>query len=51
MDGRISESMSSEVDVKLYDLKKGELIFSDRGKNAGLEVSGPVELLFKGVGL
>jgi hypothetical protein len=48
MDGRISESMSSEIDVKLHDLKTGQLIFSDRGRNAGLEVSGPVEMLFTG---
>lgn len=48
MDGRISESMSSEVDIRLYNLKTGELIFSDRGHQAGLEVSGPVELLFAG---
>lgn len=43
MDGRIEESMTSEIEVKIFDKKKNNLLFSDRGRNAGLEVAGKVE--------
>jgi len=41
MDGRIKESMTSEIQVKLYE--KGKLIFDDVGKNTGLEVAGDIK--------
>ncbi|MFB6320663.1 tocopherol cyclase family protein [Saccharicrinis sp. FJH54] len=41
MDGRIKESMTAEIDVRLTD-KKGNVIFEDRGRNAGLEVAGNI---------
>ena len=40
MDGRISESMTSVVDVKLFHTKNDEIIFEDRGRNVALEVAG-----------
>ena len=42
MDGRIEESMTSEVSVNLIDLKSGNIIFSDTGRNAGLDVAGMI---------
>lgn len=39
MERKISESISSTVKVLLRD-KKGEIIFEDYGKHAGLEVVG-----------
>lgn len=43
MTGKVNESMQATVEVKLY---RGEnLIFSGTGRNAGLEVAGPVEEL------
>jgi hypothetical protein len=43
MDGRIEESMTSEIDVKLFDKKNNNLLLRDRGRNAGLEVAGKIE--------
>ncbi len=43
MDGRIEESMTSEIEVKLFDKKNNNLLLNDIGKNAGLEVAGNVE--------
>jgi hypothetical protein len=43
MDGRISESMSSELDIKLISKRSGEVLFNDTGKNAALEVAGKIE--------
>ncbi len=43
MDGRIEESMTSEIEVKLFDKKNNILLLNDKGKNAGLEVAGNVE--------
>jgi len=40
MDGRISESMTSNVQVKLINNKNGEILFDDYGRNAALEVAG-----------
>lgn len=45
MDGRIEESMTSDVHVNLTDVKSGEVIFNDTGRNAGLDVAGKVEEL------
>ena len=45
MEGRIDESMTSEVDLQLRDKKNGRLIFSGKGKNASIEISGPTETL------
>lgn len=43
MHGRISESMSATIAVKLIDRKKQKLLFEDKGRNAGLEVAGKIE--------
>lgn len=43
MDGRIEESMNSLVEVNLTDRKSGKIIFSDVGRNGGLEVAGKIE--------
>ncbi|MFB6341219.1 tocopherol cyclase family protein [Saccharicrinis sp. FJH62] len=45
MEGRINESMTSEIDIRLTD-KKGNVIFEDRGRNAGLEVAGNITEIF-----
>jgi len=42
MDGRIEESMTSQIDVDLFDKKLGRSIFCDTGRNAGLEVAGKI---------
>lgn len=46
MDGRIDESMTAEIEINLTDLKSGESIFKDTGRNAGLEAAGKIEGLF-----
>lgn len=43
MTGKVNESMKATVQVNLYE--SGKLIFSGSGRNAGLELAGPVELL------
>lgn len=43
MDGRIEESMTSAVEINLFDRKLQRTIFSDTGRNAGLEVAGKIE--------
>lgn len=43
MDGRIEESMTSPVDVVLYDKKNKSTLLSDTGRNAGLEVAGKID--------
>lgn len=43
MDGRIEESMNACVDVCLIERKSGKTIFSDTGRNGGLEVAGKIE--------
>lgn len=40
MDGRISESMTSDVHVKLLQAKSGEILFEDHARNVALEVAG-----------
>lgn len=46
MDGRISESMTASIEVKLRYKKNNELLFSDTGQNAALEVAGAIEEIF-----
>jgi len=48
MDGRIEESMTSKVEVKLTERKSSKIIFSDTGRNAGLEVAGKIEEIIIG---
>ncbi|MDZ7605880.1 MAG: tocopherol cyclase family protein [Cyclobacteriaceae bacterium] len=43
MDGRIEESMSAEIHVKLSDKSNGKLIFEDTGRHAAIEVAGTVD--------
>lgn len=43
MDGRISESMTSEIELQLTDKINQTIIFQDKGRNAGLEVAGKIE--------
>jgi len=42
MDGRIDESMTSLIDVQLYDKINQNIILLDTGRNAGLEVAGKI---------
>jgi len=46
MDGRIEESMNSNIDVLLFDKKKDLILLNDIGRNAGLEVAGQIDELF-----
>ncbi len=43
MDGRIEESMTAKIEVKLTDKKNKIVLLEDTGRNAGLEVAGKVE--------
>lgn len=43
MEGRIEESMTSLIDVQLYDKRAQVLLLSDTGRNAGLEVAGTIK--------
>jgi len=43
MDGRIEESMTSQIDVQLYDKKSHNIILLDTGRNAGLEIAGKIK--------
>jgi len=40
MGGHIFESMEAEIEIVLYDKKKKETVFHDKGRNAGLEIYG-----------
>ena len=44
MEGRIAESMTSEIHVKLFrrDQAREEVIFEGNGRNAGLEIAGEI---------
>ena len=46
MYGRIEESMTSSLQVRLTKRQTGKLIFEDTGRNAGLEVAGKIEEIF-----
>ena len=43
MDGRIEESMNARVELNLIDRKSQNSVFSDIGRNGGLEVAGKIE--------
>lgn len=43
MEGRIEESMTSNIEVLLWDKTKNTLLLNDIGRNAGLEVAGKIE--------
>jgi tocopherol cyclase len=43
MEGRISESMTDLIEVRLSDKITREIIFHDTGRNGGVEVAGKVE--------
>lgn len=45
MDGRIEESMTSKLEVRLIDARSGDVLFEDVGRNAGLEVAGEIPLI------
>jgi hypothetical protein len=45
MDGRIEESMTSRIEINLYDRKHQRTILSDTGRNGGLEVAGNISEL------
>jgi hypothetical protein len=42
MDGKIEESMNSEIHVQLLDKKNNIIIFDDTGRNTALEVAGNI---------
>lgn len=43
MDGRISESMTSTVEVKLWNRTTGKTTFNDSGRNTAIEVAGKID--------
>ena len=43
MDGRIAESMTSTLELRLTDVKTGEVLLNDKGRNVALEVAGKIE--------
>jgi hypothetical protein len=43
MDGRIEESMTSEIHIRLLELKTGKTIYQDTGRHAGLDVAGNID--------
>jgi tocopherol cyclase len=43
MEGRIEESMTSRIEINLFDKKQNRTIISDTGRNAGLEVAGNIK--------
>jgi len=47
MDGRISESMTSTVDVKLINKSTGKTVFNDTGQSTALEVAGKIDEITK----
>ena len=40
MEGRVKESMQALIHIQLRDKRENRIIFSDTGKNAGLEIAG-----------
>ena len=48
MDGRIEESMSSELEINLVEIRSGKSLFRGRGRNAAVEVAGRVEEIITG---
>jgi tocopherol cyclase len=49
MTGRCDESLTSTIDVSLYKTRKGnkELVFEEKGRNAGFEINGDMSKLYK----
>lgn len=45
MDGRIEESMTSEVSIVLTEKRNDRIIFSGTGSNTSIEISGPTDTL------
>ena len=43
MEGRIEESMTSKIQVKLSDRKTGKILLEDTAYHAGMEVAGAIE--------
>lgn len=43
MEGRINESMTSEIMVRLFNKRAKKTIFEGKGRSAGLEVAGQIE--------
>ncbi|MCX6315943.1 MAG: tocopherol cyclase family protein [Bacteroidetes bacterium] len=43
MEGRIEESMTAVLEVKLTDKKRKTILLHDKGRNAGLEVAGNIQ--------
>lgn len=48
MEGRIEESMSSDIEVHLTDRRSAQTIFSGRGRNVALEAAGRVDEILTG---
>lgn len=48
MSSKVNESLKSKIKVVLYDKKQNSVIFSDYGRNAGLEFAGNVKVLLEG---
>ncbi len=48
MDGRIEESMTAKIQVKLTDKKTKKILLEDTGRNAGLEVAGKLSDILVG---
>jgi hypothetical protein len=46
MEGRIEESMTTILEVKLTDKKNKTVLLNDKGRNAGLEVAGKIKEIF-----
>ena len=46
MDGKIEESMTSKIHVKLFDKKMNAVMLDDIGRSAGLEVAGQIDKIF-----
>ena len=47
MDAKIDESMTSQIQVKLIEMKTKKTLFDDVGKNAGCEVAGNYSIIQK----
>ena len=43
MNGRINESMTSIIKVRLTDNKNNKILFEDTGRNGGLEIAGNID--------
>jgi hypothetical protein len=46
MDGRIEESMTSVISLTLSDNDSGQVIYSGKGRNGSVEISGDIQSLF-----